>query len=111
MPKKYDNPSERVRKTSGDLDEAKKALITTTNTIFNEGNTDMGTKPNVVKESITNTIAKKNIDTVNKKEKSEASNKAVDISRNNKYGKVESLYKSSSTQRTDTENTVNTADK
>ena len=34
--------------------------------IFKEGETDMGTKPNVVKESITPPIAKKNTDTFNK---------------------------------------------
>ena len=31
----------RVRKTSGDLDDNKQALVTTTDTIFKEGNTDM----------------------------------------------------------------------
>ena len=34
----------------------------------------MGTKPNVVKESITPPIAKNNNDTVNKTDKSQASN-------------------------------------
>ena len=37
--------------------------------IFREENTDMGTKPNVMKETITSPIAKKNIDTVNKTER------------------------------------------
>ena len=40
-PKKYDNPSEKVRKTSGDLDDTKKSLFTTTGTDFKEGSTDM----------------------------------------------------------------------
>ena len=52
FPKKSDNPIEKVRKTSGDLDETKKALVTTTDTFVKEGNTDTVTKPNVVKESI-----------------------------------------------------------
>ena len=47
--KKSDNPSITVRKTSGDLDETKKALVTTTNMVVREGNTDKVTKTNVVK--------------------------------------------------------------
>ena len=46
------------------------------------------------------------IDTVRKKEKSQASNKTVDTSKRNKTDTVKSLNKSRSTQRTDTENTV-----
>ena len=51
---KYDNPSENVRKTSGDLDETGKALVTTTETVAKEKKTDLvrkksKTKPNVVK--------------------------------------------------------------
>ena len=41
LPKKSDNPSEKVRKTSGYLDETKKALVATTDTIVKEGNNDM----------------------------------------------------------------------
>ena len=41
LPKESDNPSEKVRKTSGDLDDTKKALVTTTDTVVKEGNTDM----------------------------------------------------------------------
>ena len=41
FPKESDNPSEKFRKTSGDLDDTKKALITTTATVVKEGNTDM----------------------------------------------------------------------
>ena len=48
----------------------------------------MGTKPNVAKESITPPIAKKNIDTVKKTEKSQASNTKVDTSSSNKSEKV-----------------------
>ena len=33
LPKESDNPSEKVRKTSGDLDDIKKALVTTTDTV------------------------------------------------------------------------------
>ena len=51
--KESDTPSEKVRKTSGDLDDTKQALVTTTDTVFKEGNTDMvdkegRSKPNVV---------------------------------------------------------------
>ena len=61
-----------------------------------------------MKENITPPItAKKKIDTINKIEKSQASNKTVDTPRINKTDKVKSLDKSRSTQKTDTENTVN----
>ena len=52
---------------------SKKSLVTTTDKIFREGINDMGTEPNVVKEFITPPIAEKNIDTVNKTEKPQAS--------------------------------------
>ena len=53
FPKLYDTPSEKVRKTSGDLDDTKQALVTTTTTVVKKGNTDMvdkeeKPKPNVV---------------------------------------------------------------
>ena len=41
LPKKSDNPSEKVRKASGDLDDTKKLLVTTTDTVLKEGNTYM----------------------------------------------------------------------
>ena len=66
LQKKYDNLIIMARKTSGDLDETKKALVTTTNMIFREGNTDMGIKHNVVNEAITPPTSKKNINTVKK---------------------------------------------
>ena len=94
FPKKSDNPSENVIKTSGDLDETEKSLVTTTDTVVKEGNTDMleekrKSKTNVVKESITHPISvKKKIDTVNKTEKSQTSNKTVDTPRSNKSEKV-----------------------
>ena len=58
---KCDNPSEKVRKTSGDWDETEKALVTSTDTVVNEGNTEMvdkkrKTKPNVAKEATTTPI-------------------------------------------------------
>ena len=61
LPKKSDNPSEKFRKTSGDLDNTEKELVTTTDTVVKEGNTDMvnrkmKTKSNMVKESITTPI-------------------------------------------------------
>ena len=56
--KKSENPSEKVRKINGDLDDTEKALVTTTDTVVKEVNTDTvdkkrNTKPNVVKEDIT----------------------------------------------------------
>ena len=60
-----------------------------------------------MKEAIPAPIsAKKKIDTVNKTEISQASNKTVDTPKINKTGKVKSIDKSWSTQRTDTENKV-----
>ena len=41
LPKTYYNPSEKVRKKSGDLDDTKKELVTTTDKVIKEGNTDM----------------------------------------------------------------------
>ena len=93
LPKKSGNPSEKVKITSGDLDETKKALVTTTGTVIKEGNTYMVKKLNVVREAITPPIEKKKIDTVNKTEKSQASNKKVDTSRSKKYEQVKSLDK------------------
>ena len=52
---------------------SKKSLVTTKEKIVKEGNNDMRIKPNVVKESITPSIAKNNIDTVNITEKPQSS--------------------------------------
>ena len=41
LPKEYDNPIENVRKTSGDLDDTKKALVFNTDRVVKGGNTDM----------------------------------------------------------------------
>ena len=61
-------------------------------------------KQNVVEEAITPPIwSKKKIDSVNKTDKSQASNKTVDTPKNDKPDTVKSLDKSRSTQRTDTE--------
>ena len=51
-------------------------------------------------------LFQKKLYTVNKKDKSQAPNKTVDIPKINKSNTVKSLDKSRSTQRTDTENTV-----
>ena len=97
--KKYDIPSEKVIKTSGDLDYTKKALVTTTDTVLKEGNIVLvnrkrKTKPNVVKKAITTPISeKKKIVTVNKTEKSQAFNKAVNTTRSNKTEKIKSIDK------------------
>ena len=40
FPNKSDNPSEMVRKKSGDLDKTEKTLVTTIDTVFQEGNND-----------------------------------------------------------------------
>ena len=47
-------------------------------------------------------FSKTNVDTVNRREKSQASNKTVDTPILNKTDKVQSIDKSNSTQRTDT---------
>ena len=39
--KKYDNPSEKVRKTSWNLDDTEKAFVTSTDRVSREENTDM----------------------------------------------------------------------
>ena len=40
LPNKYDNPSDKVRKASEDLDDIKKALVTTIDTVVKEVTTD-----------------------------------------------------------------------
>ena len=80
------------------MDDTKKALVFSTETIVKEGNTYMvdkkiKTKPNVVKEAITPPISEKQIDTVNKTEKSQASNKTLYTTRSNKNDKVKSIDK------------------
>ena len=37
LPKEYDNTGEKFRKTSGDLDDTKKALVFTTETVSKKG--------------------------------------------------------------------------
>ena len=60
-----------------------------------------------MEEAINPPISEENrIDTVNKIEKSQASNKTVDTPKKHKTYTVKSLDKSRSTQRTDIENTV-----
>ena len=41
LQKKHDNTSITVKKISGNLDETKKKLVTTTDTVTKERNTDM----------------------------------------------------------------------
>ena len=48
---------------------SKKSLVTTTEIIFKEMINDMGTKPNMVREAITPSIAKNNFYTVKKNHK------------------------------------------
>ena len=90
LPKRSDNPGEKVRKKSGNLDDIKKALVATNDKFFKEGNTYMvdkkrKTEHNVLKEAITFKISsKKKIDTVNKTDKSQPSNKTVDTPRRDK---------------------------
>ena len=54
VPKKSDNPSEKFRKISGDLDDTKKSLVTTTVTVVKEGNTDMVDKKMKTKHNVVN---------------------------------------------------------
>ena len=88
---------------------SRKSLVTTTDKIVKEGNTDMGKIPNVVTEANTPPIAKNNIDTIKNIEKSQAYQKRKSSS--NKSDKGKSLDKSRSTQRTETEGTVKTVNK
>ena len=112
LPKESDTTGEKVRKKSGDLDDTKNTLVTTTDTVVKERNTDTDEKEgksgkNVVEEAITPHIsAKKKIDTVNRTDKSQASNKKKETTESNKADPVKSLQKSRYTQRTDTENKV-----
>ena len=71
----------------------------------------MRTKPYMVKESITPPIAKNNIDIVKKIEKPQASKRIKDKSISIKSDKGISLDKSRSTQRTETEDTVESVNK
>ena len=62
FPMKSDTPSEKVRKTSADLDEIKQAIFTTNDTVVKEGNTEIfdkegKSKQNVVEEAITHPIS------------------------------------------------------
>ena len=41
LPNESDNPSEKVIKTGGGLDDTKNTLVTTIDTVVKEGNTDM----------------------------------------------------------------------
>ena len=52
LSKKYDNPSENFRKTSGDLYATKKSLVTTTDTGVKQGNTDMVEKAGKTKTKL-----------------------------------------------------------
>ena len=90
---------------------SKKSLVTTTDNISKEGINDMGTKPNVLKESITPPISKNNICTVNKIEKPQAYKSIKDKSISNKPNKGISLDKSVSTQITEIEDTVKSVNK
>ena len=70
------------------MDGTEKELVTNTDMDVKEWNTDMETEHNVMKEAINPPIAKKNIDTVKKREKSQAYNIKVDTSRINKSEKI-----------------------
>ena len=57
LPKESDIPSEKVRNKSGYLDDTKQALVTTTDTVVKEGNTEIfdkegKSKHKFVKEAI-----------------------------------------------------------
>ena len=64
LPKESDTPREHFRKTSGDLDDIKQALVTTTDMDVRERilkwlTKKCKSKPNVVKEAITPPISSK----------------------------------------------------
>ena len=84
----------------------KKTLVNTKGKKFKEGINGMVKKPNVVREAITYPIAKRNNDTVNKTEKSQAYKIEKYKYINNKSEKGKSLDKSRYTQRTEIEDTV-----
>ena len=72
---------------------SQKPLITTTDKIVKEGINGIK-KNNVVKETITPPITeKKDIDTVDKKEKSQVYNKTIDTPKRNKTYEVKSIDK------------------
>ena len=54
LPKESDNPSENVIKTSGGLYDTKQALVTNTDTVIKEGNTDMVDKEGKSKQNFVN---------------------------------------------------------
>ena len=106
----HDRSSKKVRKTSGDLDDSKKALITTTDTVVKEGNLDR-----VDKKGKTEKMLWRNPSLLLFQQKIILTQSTKQI--NNKYpikqqikniktDTVKSLYKSRFTQRTDKENTV-----
>ena len=75
------------------MDGTKHALVTTTYMVSKEGNTDMVDKEGELKKSCgvshhSSYFRKKKIDTVNKTEKSQASNKTLDIPKSNKNDTV-----------------------
>ena len=80
------------------MDDTKQELVTTTDTVVKEWNTEMvdkegRSKQNVVEKAITPPIPEKQIDTVKKIEKEISSNKTVDTNKSNKNYTVKSLYK------------------
>ena len=91
------------------MDDIKDPLVAIICTVDKDGNIHtadkkMISKPNIVEESITSPISsKKNIDTVNKTEKSQTSQKTVPTSKN-KLDTLNSIYKSRSIQRTNLSN-------
>ena len=50
-----------LRRSRTEIMYSEKALVTTTDIFFKEGNNDMGKKPNVMKKSITPTTAKRSL--------------------------------------------------
>ena len=80
------------------MDDIKKSLVTTIETVDKEGNNDMvkksKTKHNMVEEATTSPISSKNkIDTVNTTDKSQALKKTVDTSKSNKNDTVKTMDK------------------
>ena len=93
------------------MDDTKKALVFTNDTVGKGENTDMldkkmKTKPNVVKEAITPPISENKYWHSQQNREITSIQKKLDTLRSNKTDKVKSIDKSRSNQITDTENTV-----
>ena len=97
MPNKSDAPIEKVKIASVDLDHTKNPLVATIDTVEKKGIS----KQNMVEEANTSPISENNnIDTFDKREKSQTLKKTFPKSKTNKPNTLNSIDKPRSTQRT-----------